>query len=112
MITGTTAVFIFAAFVVGYLVGRLDRILIAVSSSSSNVAASTNAPQSFFSKKETGSGQNNPARQTATIDDRLYVPPIATNTLTKTNNAAIGKTSETEDNIAQSVSKLSQLKAK
>ncbi len=95
-------------FVLGYIAGRVDFIAATLRDQPTHQPV-----QSFFSKTARADDKkdNKPAPvAVANIDTRVYVAPIATDNLTKTNESQLGKTSVTADNINQSVSKLSQLK--
>lgn len=97
-------------FVLGYVAGRVDLILLTLREQHTHQPV-----QSFFSKKAKADDRkdNKPAPVAVDdIDTRVYVAPIATDNLTKTNESQLGKTSVTADNINQSVSKLSQLKGR
>lgn len=120
MIDSSTVLFVLGSFVVGYLVGRVDVILNLILSNrfSSKLRKSRNVKtesaavsQTTFSRKPVAqAAAANKITPVDDIDTRVYVTPVATGNLTKTNDAKLGKTSTTDDNINQSVSKLAQLK--
>lgn len=96
-----------AGVVLGYLLGRLDLLVSAVSKQQSN-----NEPQGFFSKnnkKPPGPGPSN-----IQIDDRKVVAAsqISTDSLQNISGATLGKSTTKKDDINSSVSKLAQLKGK
>lgn len=89
------------SFVVGYLVGRVERLL-------QILDRPADQPRSFLKTAST-----NTAKTTIQIDDAKYVAPIDTAGLSKSNSAiTLGKTTKTQDDIQTSVSKLAQLKGK
>jgi hypothetical protein len=89
-----------AAFVAGYLLGRMETILAAVRGQSSNV------PQGFFAKTVAP----RPPRPQIEIDERKVVTEIRTDTLSKTQDIQLGKQVVQADNLEASASKLAQLK--
>jgi hypothetical protein len=89
-----------AAFVAGYLLGRMETILAALRGQSNN------APQGFFAK----TGAPPPPRPQIEIDERKVVTEINTDTLTKTQDIQLGKQVVASDDIHASVNKLAQLK--
>ena len=107
MITATNLLTALVCALLGYIAGRLDLLL-------TSGVVTQSKPQSFFAKtsRESESKQQVSRVAAPDIDTSVYVGAVSTDNLVKSNNATIGKTSVTTDNINQSVSKLSQLKGK
>lgn len=98
-------------FLFGYLLGRVD-LLVYLSRREGQPAPS----QSFFAKvaqtETKTSFAANKITAVSDIDTRVFVAPLATDNITKSENVTIGKTNVVEDDINKSVSKLAQLKGK
>jgi hypothetical protein len=93
---------VLASFVLGYLTGRVDRL-------SGMLRNDDERPVSFLKAAKTQVA----TKVDVSIDDTKYVAPISTAGLSRTNSATtIGKTTQTQDDIQASVSKLAQLKGK
>lgn len=96
-----------AAFVAGYLTGRLDTLLGVLRGQTNNT------PQGFFAK--TGSQARGAAQAAApdiAIDERKVVSQIKTDTFQKVTDIQLGKQVVATDDIGASVNKLAQLKGK
>jgi hypothetical protein len=90
------------SFVLGYLAGRIDRLSVMMRPVDTQPASFLKAAKIHAAPKAAVS-----------IDDTKYVAPISTEGLSRTNTATtIGKTTQTQDDIQMSVSKLAQLKGK
>lgn len=106
-----SCVFLIAAFVLGYIAGRVD-LLVKLQQPAPSL------PAGFFAKNENQTRRqskdtNEPPRvMVDDIDTSLYVGAVSTDNLLKTGNTKLGTTSVTTDNINQSVSKLAQLKSR
>ena len=99
---------VFAAFVLGYIVGRLDLI-----------AGRLREPvgetyQSPVAHKRNARGAEGPvvAAQKIDINAATVVTSIDTSGMQRSGAKELGKTTATNDDIASSVSKLAQLKGK
>ena len=79
---------------IGYIIGKLN---------SSN-GVSYSKPQSFFTKRDSGSVDNN-----LSIDEKKVVLEIKTDNLER-KYETLGDIKKTDDNITESVSKLKNLK--
>ena len=96
--------YVLFSFVLGYLVGRADTIYRAV--------RDTYAPQpksGFFANNAAEPGKSYTGSKIS-IDERTVVTDIKTDSMTKTQDLALGKQSVQQDNIGASVNKLAQLK--
>jgi len=93
----------------GYVIGRLDwlvaRVAGGVARDVVTVAPKTNTLRAALNDSA-------PSRGKIEIDAGKYVGGINTNGMQKTQDIALGKTTQTQDDISSSVSKLAQLKAK
>jgi len=98
-------------YVVGYIVGRVDLLYRTVhmfAEQLSGVVAEK--PKDFFRKV---ADEDKPkAANKVEINDSKFVAAVKTDSLTKSNETAIGKTITTDDDIQASVSRLAQLKGK
>lgn len=105
--TSTALALAAAAFVVGYLLGRVELLLLTLRNQP------INTPQSFFAKTTGRQAQNGGGSHSAApiaIDERKIVTDIKTDTLSKTQNIQLGKQVVAADDINASVNKLAQLK--
>lgn len=93
-----------AAFVAGYLLGRMETLLAALRGQANN------APQGFFAKTK-GPERSQFAPDIA-IDERKIVAQIKTDTLQNVTQVQLGKQIVAADDIHASVNKLAQLKGK
>lgn len=101
--TPTSLALVAAAFVAGYLLGRMDTLLGVLRGQTNN------APQGFFAKtKESGA----PPKSAIEIDSRKIVSQIDTNSLQNVTQIQLGKQVVATDDIGASVNKLAQLKGK
>lgn len=102
---------LFGCFLLGYLLGRVD-LLVYLHRREERSAPS----QSFFAKAAQTETKTTPLANKITavsdIDTRVFVAPLATDSITKSSNVTIGKTNVVDDDINKSVSKLAQLKGK
>jgi hypothetical protein len=106
-------------YVAGYAVGRLDLIWW----SFSNFQKVEPAQYSQFANREKREKREKPrdfvaraaedtAREKIEIDERKFVTAIKTADFVKNEKTTLGKTTESDDDIGASVSKLAQLKGK
>jgi len=98
-------------YVIGYAVGRVDllyRTAHAFAAHLSGIVAEK--PTDFF--KKVAAEDKTKATAKIDINTSTFVAPIKTDSLTKANTAALGKTTTTDDDIQASVSRLAQLKGK
>jgi hypothetical protein len=106
-----TALFLLiVGYVAGYVVGRLDllyRTMRLFVAGLSDVVA--DKPKDFFKK---AAADDRPKATKIAINDSKFVAPVKTDSLTKSNETTIGKTTTTDDDIQTSVSRLAQLKGK
>lgn len=104
-----TALFlILVGYVVGYVIGRLDLIYRSLQFAASFIP--TAGPDS--AGRQTRNQQRLSPSARVEIDERKFVVPVETSSLTKTDETSIGKITTTADDIQASVSKLAQLKGK
>ena len=98
-----------ASVVLGYVVGRVDWLVTRLASSVARElplsAPVTNTLRAAMKDGAPGKGK-------IEIDTGKYVGAIRTDTLQKTQQLELGKTTQTQDDISSSVSKLAQLKGK
>lgn len=95
------------AFALGYLVGRVDWLVCLLREKAPA------GPPGFFQKNKPGAPHETAQRKpVADIDSSKFVAPISTAGMERTDTAALGKTTTTEDDIQASVSKLAQLKGR
>lgn len=99
--TPTSLALAAAAFVAGYLTGRLDTLLGVLRGHANN------APQGFFAKT---SGPAAPPKAAIEIDSRKIVSQIDTNALQNVTQIQLGKQVVAADDINASVNKLAALK--
>lgn len=101
-------VLVFAAFVCGYIVGRLDLIADRLREPAGE------AYQSPVAGKRSTRGAVGPAvaAQKIDINAATVVTSIDTSGMQRSGAKELGKTTATNDDIASSVSKLAQLKGK
>jgi hypothetical protein len=97
--------FVFISFAAGYALGRIDLLVSRSGWTSQPSAAPANTLRSALKEN---------AREKAKIeiDTGKYVGDIDTGGMQKTQQLALGKTTQTQDDISASVSKLAQLKGK
>lgn len=95
----------------GYVVGRLDWLVARLASGVVREAAPalpvTNTLRAAMKETAAAAGKGK-----IEIDTGKYVGSINTATLQKTQQLELGKTTQTQDDISSSVSKLAQLKGK
>jgi hypothetical protein len=107
-----TALFLLCfGYAIGYIAGRLDLIYRTVNLFASQISdIVAEKPKDFFRKV---AAEDKPkAANKVEINDSKFVAPVKTDSLTKSNETAIGKTVTTDDDIQASVSRLAQLKGK
>jgi len=107
-----TALFLLMiGYIFGYIIGRLDLIYRTVRLFTLHISdIVSDKPQDFF-RKVAAEDKPKPANKVE-INDSKFVAPVRTDSLTKSNETAIGKTTMTDDDIQASVSRLAQLKGK
>jgi len=93
--------------IVGYVIGRLD----VACSHPVQPASSWLTDGKAREPERTAPVVTAPANQIS-IDDRTFVSKISTASMAKTQPVSLGKTTETQDDITSSISKLAQLKGK
>ena len=117
-----TALFlIFAGYVTGYIVGRLDivysalRILLRIAKGAVNEPP----PQSPVTQSTANSRRFSvapsvvsPSTARVDINETKFVAPVSTAGMERAGTGELGKTTAVQDDIGSSVSKLSQLKGK
>lgn len=107
-----TSLLLFAAFgfVLGYIAGRVDLLV------ARGLGRETGGGLALESRAAPANTLRAAMREAAPakieIDTGKYVGEINTNTLQKTQQLELGKTTQTQDDINSSVSKLAQLKGK
>jgi hypothetical protein len=89
----------------GYLIGRVDALVFRGLAPAPSSAPTTNTLRAAL---------HDSAREKAKIEINTgkYVGEIDTTSMQKTQQLALGKTTQTQDDISASVSKLAQLKGK
>ncbi len=99
-------VLLFTGFALGYLTGRLNLLYVTLVQRAENVAPAANTLRAAL--------RDNPAAEKAKIEINAgkYVGEINTSSMQKTQDVTLGKTTQTQDDINSSVSKLAQLKGK
>lgn len=101
---------VLAAFALGYVIGRVD-LLVYLLGKKEQVD-----PVGFFQKNKPRALRENAESlvkaKVADIDSSKFVAPISTAGMERTDTAALGKMTTTEDDIQASVSKLAQLKGR
>lgn len=91
----------------GYAIGRLDWLVARVAGV---VPTTTSLPTT--NTLRAAMKESTPGKGKIEIDTGKYVGAINTETLQKTQQLELGKTTQTQDDISSSVSKLAQLKGK
>lgn len=107
-----TALFLLCfGYVLGYIVGRLDLVYRTVQLFAAHISdVVAEKPKDFFRKV---ADEDKPkAANKVEINNSKFVAAVKTDSLTKSNETAIGKTVTTDDDIQASVSRLAQLKGK
>jgi hypothetical protein len=96
------------AFALGYIVGRVNLLVYLLGDKEQA------GPVGFFQKNTPAALRENGQRlaKVADIDSSKFVAPISTAGMERTDTAALGKMTTTEDDIQASVSKLAQLKSR
>ena len=101
---------VLAAFALGYIIGRVDLLVYLLSEKEQA------DPVGFFQKNKPSALRENAESKAkakvADIDSSKFVAPISTAGMERSDSAALGKTTTTEDDIQASVSKLAQLKGR
>ena len=101
--------FVLLSFAAGYVFGRIDwlvtRFLGVVPLDFTPAKPATNTLSAAMKDPA-------PAKGKIEIDAGKYVGAISTDTLQKTQQLELGKTTQTQDDISSSLSKLAQLKGK
>jgi len=116
-----TALFlIFAGYVAGYIVGRLDivysalRILLRIAKGAVDAPATPVMQSTANSRRfSVAPSVESPAtKQRVDINEAKFVAPVSTAGMERAGSGELGKTTAVQDDIGSSVSKLSQLKGK
>lgn len=98
------------AFTLGYIVGRVNLLVYLLGDKEQA------GPVGFFQKNTPRAlrenAENSAKAKVADIDSSKFVAPISTAGMERTDTAALGKMTTTEDDIQASVSKLAQLKSR
>jgi hypothetical protein len=101
---------VLAAFAFGYIIGRVDLLVYLLGEKEQA------DPVGFFQKNKPRAlrenAESSAKAKVADIDSSKFVAPISTAGMERTDTAALGKTTTTEDDIQASVSKLAQLKGR
>lgn len=95
----------------GYIVGRLDWIVARMAGIVPTYTPTTLTPP-VTNTLRAAMKESAPGKGKIEIDTGKYVGAINTETLQKTQQLELGKTTQTQDDISSSVSKLAQLKGK
>lgn len=98
-----------ASVVLGYVVGRVDWLVARFAAGLAREPEVTAPTTNTLRAAMTASA---PVKSKIEIDAGKYVGAISTDTLQKTQQLELGKTTQTQDDISSSVSKLAQLKGK
>jgi len=104
------AVLFLCGIEIGYLLGRVD-LLLSRAVVAGTAAQPTYAPVAGNTLRE-AMKENRAGKAKIEIDTGKYVGDIRTDMLQKTQQLELGKTTQTQDDISSSVSKLAQLKGK
>jgi hypothetical protein len=98
------------AFVLGYILARIDALCDLVQKDKTP----DSAPANFFSKKPARQQEEEVSNRVArvAIDERKFVSDIKTDNIQKVTDIELGKKTQQQDNINQSVSRLAQLKGR
>lgn len=101
------ALIVAGSVALGYAIGRLDWLVARVAGVTPTIISppTTNTLRAAMKESAPGKGK-------IEIDTGKYVGAISTDTLQKTQQLELGKTTQTQDDISSSVSKLAQLKGK
>lgn len=105
------ALIVAGSVALGYAIGRLDWLvarmagIVPTCAPTTSVHPATNTLRAAMKESAPGKGK-------IEIDTGKYVGAINTETLQKTQQLELGKTTQTQDDINSSVSKLAQLKGK
>lgn len=91
----------------GYAIGRLDWLVARLACVTPTIISPPMTNTLRAATKESAPGKGK-----IEIDTGKYVGAISTDTLQKTQQLELGKTTQTQDDISSSVSKLAQLKGK
>ena len=108
----TVFLFVFFSFAFGYVVGRVDLICARLGSNKRDESPPSYAPVASNTLRAAMQDAKAVKTSKIEIDTGTYVGEINTNTLQKTQQLALGKTTQTADDISSSVSKLAQLKGR
>lgn len=111
-LTVLNIMFLLAGLIVGYLVGRLDTLCDLFRASTGRQAQVSSQPNYVNKAQAVRAREETALTQAAkiSIDTGKVVGRIDTSAMAKTQPIQLGKTTETQDDIASSISKLSQLK--
>jgi hypothetical protein len=108
-----TALFLLCfGYVLGYVVGRVDFIYRTVHLLAGHVAGIVETKQPDFFTKTAAEDRREGARAKIAIDASKFVSATKTDSLVKSSETTLGKTTQTDDDIQASVSRLAQLKGK
>jgi hypothetical protein len=99
----------FVGIILGYFLARLDAIYTLLRGQSNSAPSQ---PQSFFAKQKRDQAEVEERMGKISIDERKFVADIKTDNIKKVTEVELGKKTQQQDNINQSVSRLAQLKGK
>ena len=98
-----------AGIILGYFLARLDAIYTLLRDQSNSAPSQ---PQSFFAKQKREQAEVEEKVGKISIDERKFVSDIKTDNIKKVTEVELGKKTQQQDNINQSVSRLAQLKGR
>lgn len=104
------ALIVAGSVALGYAVGRLDWLVARMAGIVPTYVPTT--PPPVTNTLRAAMKESAPSKDKIEIDTGKYVGAINTETLQKTQQLELGKTTQTQDDISSSVSKLAQLKGK
>lgn len=113
ILTASTTYLVVAviAFIVGYIVGRIDSIYATLTGQKTSGGTFLMAASSDPSAAKKAAQKEAEARVAkVSIDSTTVVTPVKTDTMQKVSDVAIGSVTKQSDTLDASVSKLAQLK--
>ena len=108
----TVFLFVFFSFAFGYVVGRVDLICVRLASDKRYESPPSYAPVAGNTLRAAMQDAKAVKASKIEIDTGKHVGEINISGMQKTQDITLGKTTQTQDDISSSVSKLAQLKGR
>ena len=97
-----------SCFVVGYMIGRLDRVVMLLKNSGAKHEVQESSSHATTSSHE--SREKKTLKRNVTIDESTYVTDLSTEGIIPLGGSTLGTVTQTDDNIMAAANKLAQLK--